>query len=145
MTQKSTGQTVTIKRPQGLSLTCIFTFIGSGLSAISSLVIFLAFKEFNQVIDKDIFPQAEQIISLALSAGRWFFLISFVLYIFSFTGALLIWNLKKTGFHLYSISQLLLLLVPLIMIEGYSLPLFNTMLTLVFITIYGLNLKLLRE
>lgn len=145
MTQKSTEQTVTIKRSSGLSLTCILTFIGSGMSAFSSLIIFLAFNEFNQVISSDFLPQAQQLFSLALSAGRWFFLITCILYIISFTGALLMWNFRKIGFHLYSISQLLLLLVPLIMIEDYSLPLLNTMFTIVFIVIYGINLRLLKN
>lgn len=128
------------KRAQSLTLTCIFTFIGSGLSAFSFLIIYLIFNDIQILtIDSNYFMEAQQVKELILLAGRTFFLIMLFLCILSIAGAFLMWKLKKIGFHVYTIAQLLMLLIPFFIINGYSIPLPNALITAVFIGAYALN------
>lgn len=128
------------KRTQSLTLICIFTFIGSGFSALSFFVIYLIFNDIEILpIESNHLMEAQQVKDLIILAGRDFFLVMFFLCIISLSGALLMWKLKKVGFHVYTIAQLLMLLVPFFMIKGYSIPLPNALITAVFISAYTLN------
>jgi hypothetical protein len=137
MTSQSVNQQ---KRTQSLTLTCIFTFIGSGFSAFSFFIIYLIFNNIEILpIDSNYFVEAQQVKDLIVIAGRNFFLVMLFLCITSLTGALLMWKLKKIGFHVYTIAQLLMLLIPFFMITGYTIPLPNALITAVFIGAYALN------
>lgn len=128
------------KRAQSLTLTCIFTFIGSGLSAFSFFIIYLIYNDIEILpIDSNYLMEAQQVKQLILLAGRPFFLIMLLLCIISLFGAFLMWKLKKIGFHVYTIAQLLMLLTPFFIITGYSIPLPNALITAVFIGAYALN------
>lgn len=70
-----------------------------------------------------------------------FFLCSALLYGLSLTGVILMWNLRKSGFHLYTLAQLLVMLVTLLFQGRERLPLGNIMLTLLFITYYYIALR----
>lgn len=67
---------------------------------------------------------------------RSFFLCSALLYALSLTGVILMWNLRKIGFHLYTLAQLLVMLVTLLFLGRERLPLGDIMFTLLFITYY---------
>lgn len=67
---------------------------------------------------------------------RSFFLCSALLYALSLTGDILMWNLRKIGFHLYTLAQLLVMLVTLLFLGRERLPLGDIMFTLLFITYY---------
>lgn len=128
------------RRTQSLTMTCIFTFIGSGFSALSFFVIYLIFNDIQKLpIESNYLMEAQQVRELIMLAGRPFFLVMLFLCIISFLGALLMWKLKKMGFHVYTISQLLMLLLPFFIISGYSIPLPNALITAVFIGAYALN------
>jgi hypothetical protein len=49
--------------------------------------------------------------SLAFSIGRGYYLFEMLLFIASFVGVLMMWKLQKKGFHVYAISQILMLIV----------------------------------
>ena len=53
------------------------------------------------------------------------------------------WNLKKIGFHFYTIAQILLIIVSRVYMPQLPFPLFEIMISLVFITFYARNLKLM--
>jgi hypothetical protein len=83
-------------------------------------------------------------LSLFLNTDRNFFLFQGILFAFSFTGALMMWKFKKAGFHLYTISQILLLIVATIYLTGMPFPYFDVLLTAMFVYIYASNLKLMK-
>lgn len=130
------------KRSDLLTILCVFTFIGSGLAAFSNLFIYLSFEEMLTIVedyDVDI-PGFD----MMMSGGRRFFITGFILYTFSWVGALQMWKLKKIGFHLYTGAQIFILLLPAIMIPSYPFSIFSLLFTAVFIGGYAINLKFMK-
>lgn len=64
-----------------------------------------------------------------------------VLYALSLTGVILMWNLRKSGFHYYTLAQLLILLVPALFMGKGHLAIGDVMLTLLFVAYYFFTLK----
>jgi hypothetical protein len=56
----------------------------------------------------------------------------------------MMWKYKKGGFHLYTTSQILLLIVATIYLTGMPFPYFDVLLTAMFVYIYASNLKLMK-
>ena len=63
------------------------------------------------------------------------------LYVLSFAGCILMWNLRRSGFHAYAIAQLLLLLLPLLFLGKAYLGLGDLMFAALFLTVYYLLLR----
>ena len=76
-----------------------------------------------------------------LETPRSFFFSSALLYGLSLTGAILMWNLKKSGFHLYTLAQLLILLITLLFLGREHVALGNIMFTLLFIIYYYIAMR----
>ena len=129
------------KRPPNLSILCILTFIGSGVSALSSLFVVLAFDVMPMAVDQSPLPGAQEMLEMVITAGRSFFIYMGLLYGLSLFGAIYMWKLSKKGFHFYAIAQLLMLIVTLLLIKGYQTPFSTILLTASFILAYGLNLR----
>ena len=139
--QHTPAQKFNGKRPPGLTFLCILTFAGSGLSAISSFFVALAYNIIPLAVKQSPIPESEALLQLIRSAGPWFFLIMGILYLVSFAGAILMFRLRKTGFHLYTLAQLCMLILPSLMIPGFELPLSNLLLTGTFILAYAVNIR----
>ncbi len=133
-----------VKRPPGLAMLCILTFIGSGVSVISSIFVVLAYDLIPLAAAQSPVPNVEEMIELVLTAGRDFFMVMGLLYALSLLGAIYMWKLSKKGFHVYTSAQLVMLIVPLLMIKGYQTPFPTVLLTASFILAYGLNLRIMR-
>jgi hypothetical protein len=127
-----------------LKVLCVITFIGSGLGFISYGIIGLIHNFFTSNLSLIPDEQNRELIGMMLSAGRVFFFLNAVLYGVSFAGALLLWRMKKIGFHLYTVSQLLLLILPLAYIKGFPMPGTNIFLTILFIWGYSGFLKFMK-
>jgi hypothetical protein len=82
-------------------------------------------------------------IELIRTGGRLYFIINAALFVMSFFGAVRMWKLKRSGFHLYTIAQILLLIIPLVFIRNIHLPGMNIILTAVFILTYSTFLKIM--
>jgi len=130
------------KRTDLLTVLCILTFIGSGLAAFSNLFIYLSFEEMLTIVDE--YEVEIPGFDMMMSGGRRFFITGFILYTFSWIGALQMWKHRKIGFHLYTGAQLFILLLPVIMIPTYSFSIFSLLFTAVFIGGYALNLKFMK-
>lgn len=137
--ENRTGQP--IKRPDLLKLLCILTFIGSGLASVSNLFIYLSFDEILLLKDEytQILPEMETI----LSGGKRFFLTGFFLYTISLVGACNMWKLRKIGFHLYTVAQLFILIMPVVFIKSYPFSFIGLIVTAIFVGAYASNLKLM--
>jgi len=126
------------------------TLLWSGLNAFIQGIISLFYKFFHSISEesfKDFSVNEDQLrmmnegISLIRTGGRLYFTLNAILFFLSFLGALKMWQLEKNGFHLYTIAQILMLILPLIFITGFQMPGINVLLTVVFILAYAGFLK----
>ncbi len=132
------------QRPSQLSLLCILSFIGGGLSILSNLVIYSVFDQIKIYFEDgelQNFFGTEIDMGFLLNINPNFFLLQIVLFSFSVYGVYLMWNIDFKGFHIYSVSQVLLLIVPEIFIPSLPFPFFEIAITVVFILLYFKNLK----
>lgn len=124
-----------------LRFLCILTFLGSGLALFAYFIIGVFYDLF---LNADMNPLGEnekEMIRVMLSAGRNFFLLSAMLYAVSLYGAIMMWKLRKPGFHLYSIAQILILILPLLFIPGFKMPFVTILVTVTFIFGYSTFLR----
>ena len=129
------------ERSRLLVILCSLTFLGSGINFISSILIALFYDQFvviAEIMSKSFnFPGLEMI----LEGKSVFFALSVFIYIGSFAGAALMWKLKKAGFHVYLISQILLILLPMYVFHLPMPSFLDMILSGIFIILYGSNLK----
>lgn len=127
------------QRPESLSIICILSFIGSGLASFSNLVIYFSFEMLFETYSSGglNLPGADIIFSFSKS----FYFTSFIFYSASLTGVILMWKLKKKGFHVYAISQILLLILPTLYVKTDQFPLLGILITGIFIMFYYRHLK----
>ena len=128
-------------RPMLLTVLCILTFIGGGLNIISGLAIgafFPYFVRFGTFAAETYKIPGLEIITEGTPG---FFFLSAVVYAGSVAGALLMWKLRKAGFHVYTISQILLLIAPMYFFRLPGPALADIILTGLFVILYGANLK----
>lgn len=133
-----------VKRPVLLTVLCILTFMGCGLNMVSGLVIGLWYERLVPFAAE--FGETYQVpgMEMITEGSPRFFFISALLYSGSIAGAFMMWQLRKTGFHLYTISQILVILAPMYF---YKLPgpsLADLLLTGIFVILYSLNLKIMK-
>ncbi len=132
------------QRTRLLTILCILTFIGSGMNLISSFMIAAFYDTFVEVAktfaEKFNLPGMEMIVE----SPPVFFLTTGLFYAASLTGALLMWNLKKAGFHVYTIAQILLVIAPMyfLKMQGPSMP--DLLFSGTFVILYGMNLKTMK-
>ena len=136
------NENVNPERPLFLKVLCILTFISAGIGSLSALLTPLFSEQIIELIQSspnyDEANMAEALI--VLQAGWGYYIIMFVLASASLIGAILMWNLKKIGFHVYALANLIALFVPILM---FSMPISwsGILLTACFIALYALNLK----
>lgn len=59
----------------------------------------------------------------------------------SVTGCILMWNLRRSGYHCYAIAQLMMLVLPLLFLGKGYLGIGDIMFTALFLFVYYLQLK----
>lgn len=133
-----------------LKVMCILTFAGSGLYALIFGIIAI-FYNFFQSLTPDYFEDYQlnderlnvlkESINMIHVGGRYYFFTNTLLFAISFAGALRMWNLRKSGFQMYTISQILLLITPMLFIKGFQMPWMNVLLTAMFIFSYAGYIK----
>jgi len=133
-------------RPQLLTVMAILSFIGSGLSLLSYLVISLKYEAVLQIVEtelSEIYP--EMVADFIKEAGKTFFLIGAIAYSGSLYGVYKMWNLNKIGLHYYAISQIIILILPLLFISTQLSILPGLLLTLLFILLYYRSFKMIES
>jgi len=128
-------QTVQTQRPTFLTVLCILSFIGSGLATLLFLISLVAAGAIMDFMGSN--PGMPEV---STGSGTMFFLVSFILALGSLTGAILMWNLKKTGFYLYVAANVVAIFTPLMFSTG-NIGWFGLVITVLFIVLYGLNFK----
>lgn len=152
------------KRPTFLLVLCILTFVFSGFNALASLF-GLAFsstfysEEANEQSLETIYDAAEdapggmgdflmdvaQMSEQAMQNQEIINLSNLLLYLLCVFGAILMYRLKKVGFHVYTAASAFLLIVPFLFMGLNWIVIlsviFNGLFTIGFVVMYGLNLK----
>jgi hypothetical protein len=137
-----------VVRPDGLTFLCILSFLGGGLSLFSNFVIYLIYDAIPELAESDEFIQfpgmeKEFLLDFLQSGGPNFFLLTSIFYAASLVGVYFLWKLNKKGIHFYAISQIVILLLPLIFIDPKLSVLPGLILTAVFIWLYSRYLKIM--
>lgn len=146
------------QRPTGLTIACVLSFINA---VWQFLIGFLSFSVFNTMqtvtsdekfaelyenmgIDED---QLETALASFFAPGKFYYLLTALLYIGSFIGVLYMWRMQKKGFHYYAIAQILILIVAALMFFGATgtSPWSSIILTALFIGIYFIYYRKVME
>lgn len=158
-------ETNQLKRPTFLTVLCILTFIGSGWGVLSQLFSLLftnlvdvsaQTEQLNTMMDNmesgagtsflsGILSSSQEVMQATMMHAKSIAVISLVLSLLSLCGAILMFSLRRIGFYIYTVAQLLLLFV-VPYFAGFSMivvmgMLFSALFTVVFIILYALNLK----
>jgi hypothetical protein len=128
------------QRPTLLTVICILSFIGSGLSGITFFMVYVSFEEMAPMLQE--ISSGIPGMELLARATKNFFLAGAVLYLFSYIGINLMWRMKKVGFHFYTGAQIFILVLPIIYIPDFPFPFLDALITALFVVMYARHYKL---
>jgi hypothetical protein len=133
-------------RPELLKILCILTFIGSGLSLLSNSIMFMTIDIIREYYKNGMFDFLAEdmdigVLEILFSINASYFIFQAALFSLTIYGTYLMWNLKKYGFHIYAIAQILLLILPQVFLPSLPFPTFELIVSLIFITLYAKNLQ----
>ncbi len=136
------------RRPELLKVLCILTFVGSGLSLVSNSIMFMTIDIIREYYENGMFDFLAEdmdtsVLEVLFSTNAMYFIFQAFLFALTIYGAYLMWNLNKAGFHIYTIAQILLLILPQVFLPELPFPTFELIISLIFITLYSKNLKYL--
>ena len=130
------------KRPGLLTVLCVLTFIYSGLVILCSLMI----PSFPDAIvdalkNSPTYDEVKMADTIRVIEAGWGYYISILLIaLCSAIGAALMWKLKRLGFHIYAVSNLIWLFIPKLFL-GLGTGIGGIILASGFIVLYAMNLK----
>lgn len=127
-----------------LRILLVITFIYAGLSTFSYLAMGAMLPSLQKYYEahSDLFPsEFYTMMTTFFEMPREYFIIAGLTYILEIVGAALMWNIRRSGFHCYTIARLLLLLVPLLFLGRGFLGIGDIMMAALFILVYWLLLK----
>jgi len=135
-----------IERPRLLAVLCILTFIGSGMTLFSDATVYVFFDNFQSIFASQ--PNLNFLgntinMGSLLNINPLFFLFQALLAAMALTGARLMWNFRKIGFHIYAMAQILILIIPKFFITGLPFPAFELSLSALFTYLYFKHLSLM--
>lgn len=122
----------------------VLTFITAGLNIISYGGTALLLPQMRQLAEEtpQMIPEvARTYMDTILSLPRLFFVGEALLFALELAGGILMWQMKASGFHCYTLARLLLLLVPVLFIGKGFLQIGDVMFAALFILAYWLILK----
>lgn len=156
-------------RPSFLTWLCILTFIGSGWTIVSSVYTYVSADKYANIISKEkpfkrdstyadstgVVHNEGKVFSEKIKASfskildkdnmRKLAIGNLIAALFTLTGALFMWRLKRTGFYIYIIGVIISLMIPFYLFGNDMIAVgaasFNNFFGLVFIALYALNLK----
>lgn len=160
-TPQSAPQSSGSARNTFLTVICILSFIGSGLGLLSSIrsyftadtmaaITSTAMKTAQDQVDSlPNTPNVAKTIMSSVSKGytadniKKNALMDLVSTILTLLGAIMMWNLKKTGFYLYIAGIVVLIAAPLVFgqLLGMIAGIGSGIVGVAFIVMYGVNLK----
>lgn len=136
------------KRTELLKVLCILTFIGSGISAFANLIMFITIDDWKLAYENGLFESFDKLfqdeaLQILMNVNPRFYLLQALIYVASLAGAMLMWNLKKMGFHVYTVAQILLLITYNLYLPSQPFPFLPLLLSITFILLYSRNLSVM--
>jgi hypothetical protein len=150
------------QRPMFLTILCVLSFIGNGVMIMGSIFAMIWMKIFRPMmemaIEQDQAFQEDPVLQ-SMFGQNMFELFDYfpVIYgimlgaaLLNLAGVILMWKMKKGGFYLYTITELIPPVSSLVILSmifgglGIAMSLFNFIIPLGFVIMYGLNLKHMR-
>ncbi len=135
------------KKPELLKVLLILTFIGSGLTMFSNLFLFGFFDQIKALLATQgssySFMGTTMDLTPFFQISAVFYLIQGLLSGLSLTGAIFMWDLRKIGFHFYTLAQICLLIVPKLFIRGLPFPGMELLISFLFVYLYYKFLKIM--
>ena len=122
----------------------VITFIFAGLSAFSYLMTALLLPTMQQLYadNPTLLPeQFSVMMQQMLDTPRGFFLGAGLLYVLEVLGAALMWRLRWSGFHCYTLARLLLLLLPALFLGRSFVGIGDIMMALLFVAVYYMLMR----
>ena len=150
------------KRPIGMTILLVLSFINACLQIFSALGMYVTTPVMSQMLangeleeymapflsvmqmDGDTLDEFWTVIENRLSVNRSYYLLTALCYIGSLVGVLKMFKIKRLGFHIYSISQMLILIVGVAFIyskQGQSPFISEFLTTVMLILLYHLFFK----
>lgn len=148
------------KRPDMLTIICILSFINAVYKSIVNFISFAFYEKFQNIFEQmrngegvyadmaeqmgDDFKTLAEAYAMAFSVGKGYYFIEFALFVASFIGVLMMWRMQKRGFHIYTISQILMLIATSIFVVskvGGGFPFMPIIWTVLFVYMYYVNYK----
>ena len=119
------------QRPTGLTIACVLSFINAGFQFLGNIISFLAYnvmrelgqsEEYLEMMEKFVpdIDEFETQMQAQLAVSRISYLLMALAFAASFIGVHQMWNLKKNGFHIYAIAQILILIITAIFVAGVT-------------------------
>jgi len=132
------------ERPTLLKVLCILSWIGSGIQIITSTIysIYVDQSVKQEIIallpSDEMKGMYQKVFDLMDNTSIWYLL----LYLGNIGVVYLMWNFKKNGFYGYILIQILILLVPFLVTPfQISQLVTSSLFPMIFIFLYGINVK----
>ena len=135
------------ERPRLLAVICILTFIGSGMTLFSNTMIFTFFDQFKAIFSSQgglNFLGTKMDVGSLLNINPSFYLLQALFSASSLAGAILMWNFRKIGFHLYTSAQIFMLIIPKLFLPALPFPVFELSVSALFVYLYYKHLPLMK-
>lgn len=133
-----------VARMKWLHVVLVLSMIGSGWSLLSTFLMGTfgpALKSAYEAMASSMPDEVSIMYENIFNTPRIMFLCLAVLYGISLAGVILMWRLRKSGFHLYTMAQLLVLVVPVLFMGRSFIAMGDIMLTALFVAYYFFALK----
>lgn len=133
-----------MKNITALHILLVLSMMWAALSCMSYLMMGLMMPAFQDyytahpdVMPEEFYTMMEQLFEVP----KGYYLVCSLLFALELAGTILMWNLRRSGFHSYTIARLLLLLLPRLFLGRGAVALGNVMFALLFILVYYLLLR----
>lgn len=126
------------QRPTFLTVLCILSFVGAGISIVGGILAAAAMG----VLEAGLSAAEDAGGTVTAETGSiWtLVIVSIALTLISLFGVIKMWKLQKQGFYIYTGAAVAGIIVSVIM-SGFGPAIFGILISVAFIVMYGLNLK----
>jgi len=135
------------KRPTGLTVLCILTFIGSGVMLFSYFVSYALYNTIPNTMlmlaesmGGTIGKIYEDAADIFINTPKSSFLLMTLPSLFSIVGAAIMLNMRKLGFHLYVVGQILVVGFPVLLLKS-EFSIGGLFFAFLFIALYAIFFK----
>lgn len=128
-------------RNKFLTRLCYLSFIGSGFAVLAGVFYTLFLDQILTILIQNPSEMNDAMAETLSILPKSYFATEAILALFSLIGVIFMWNLKKIGFHFYTIANVLILGLPILFgVGSFSFENFF-LISGPFIAMYAFNLK----